>query len=134
MADSNKTIRFKLDVVTDGKDKIKELGISAKDLGEAIALASKSAMEAKDNFTRMGAAALIGNNISAMFNSLNAVLSELTQAYQIQEQAETQLATAMRNTMDATDAQIQSIKDLCSAQQELGVIGVGVLSHPHVTN
>lgn len=29
----------------------------------------------------------------------------------------------MRNTMDAREADIQSIKDLCSAQQELGVIG-----------
>ncbi|MCH5319881.1 MAG: hypothetical protein J1E38_09275 [Paramuribaculum sp.] len=30
---------------------------------------------------------------------------------------------AMRNSMGTTDGQIQSIKDLCSAQQELGVIG-----------
>ena len=29
----------------------------------------------------------------------------------------------MRNTMGAREADIQSIKDLCAAQQELGVIG-----------
>lgn len=29
----------------------------------------------------------------------------------------------MRNNMDATDAEIQSIKDLCAKQQKLGVIG-----------
>lgn len=29
----------------------------------------------------------------------------------------------MRNTMDAREEDIQSIKDLCSAQQELGIIG-----------
>ncbi|MBD5163399.1 MAG: hypothetical protein HDT09_01700, partial [Bacteroidales bacterium] len=36
---------------------------------------------------------------------------------------ETQLAVAMRNTMGARGDEIQSIKDLCTAQQELGVIG-----------
>ena len=40
-----------------------------------------------------------------------------------QIEAETQLANNMRNTMSATDAEIKSIKKLCSAQQELGVIG-----------
>lgn len=43
MADSNKEIRFKLSVETDGEGKIKALGIDAKDLGEAIKFASKSA-------------------------------------------------------------------------------------------
>lgn len=33
----------------------------------------------------------------------------------------------MRNNMDATDGQIQSIKDLCSFQQQLGVISDEVL-------
>ena len=32
----------------------------------------------------------------------------------------------MRNTMNASDAEVQSIKDLCSAQQELGVVGADV--------
>jgi hypothetical protein len=40
-----------------------------------------------------------------------------------QVEAETQLANNMRNTMSARDADIQSIKDLCSEQQKLGVIG-----------
>ena len=123
MAVSNNTIRFKLDIVTDGSGKIKELGIDAKDLADAINFASNSAKEAKSNFEKMGTAALMGNAINTMFQGLNSAISELTQAYQVQEQAEAQLATAMRNTMDATDAQIQSVKDLCSAQQELGVIG-----------
>ena len=33
------------------------------------------------------------------------------------------MAVNMRNTMGAREADIQSIKDLCAAQQELGVIG-----------
>lgn len=37
--------------------------------------------------------------------------------------AEAKLATVMHNTMDASEEDIQSIKKLCAAQQELGVIG-----------
>lgn len=123
MADSSKTIRFHLKIVIDGTGKIKELGILSKDLEEAISYASQAAEKSQTKFSQMGTAALMGNAINTMFKGLNSVLSELTQAYQIQEQAETQFATAMRNTRNATDAQIQSIKDLCSAQQELRVIG-----------
>lgn len=50
-------------------------------------------------------------------------MQDLTSAYQVQLVAETQLDTIMRQRMGATDAMVQSVKDLCSAQQELGVVG-----------
>lgn len=40
-----------------------------------------------------------------------------------QQVAETQLAVTMRNSMAATDSQVQAIKELCSAQQQIGVVG-----------
>lgn len=45
------------------------------------------------------------------------------EAYDTQTEAEAKLAQVMRNTMDASDDEIRSIKDLTAAQQELGVIG-----------
>lgn len=45
------------------------------------------------------------------------------EAYQIQIEGETKLATVMRQRMGASSKEIQQIKDLCSAQQALGVIG-----------
>lgn len=44
-------------------------------------------------------------------------------AWNIQTQAEVKLATVMRQRVKATDAEIDSIKRLASAQQALGVIG-----------
>lgn len=64
--------------------------------------------------------------VDALQNSiaqLQGVLCDLTQAYQVQLVAETQLDTIMRQRMGSTDAEIQSVKQLCAAQQELGVIG-----------
>lgn len=45
------------------------------------------------------------------------------EAYQIQIEGETKLATVMRQRMGASAKEIQQIKDLCSSQQALGVIG-----------
>lgn len=61
--------------------------------------------------------------IGASVSKLDGVVQGLTQAYYIQQEAETKLQTVMAQRMGATEAEIQSIKDLCSAQQELGVIG-----------
>ena len=44
-------------------------------------------------------------------------------AWDVQMQAEVKLATVMRRRVKATDAEIDSIKRLASAQQALGVIG-----------
>ncbi len=64
------------------------------------------------------------------FQALGSVVSQLqtafrglTDAYAEQVRVEEQLATSMSNTMNATQEDIQAIKDLCSAQQQLGVVG-----------
>lgn len=48
---------------------------------------------------------------------------ETLEASKAQTEAETKLETIMKQRMQSTDAQIQKIKDLTSAQQKLGVIG-----------
>lgn len=56
-------------------------------------------------------------------SDLGGVVRTLSGAYASQSVAEQKLATNMRNTMSATDADVAAIKRLCSAQQQLGVIG-----------
>ena len=48
---------------------------------------------------------------------------ECVDAYEVQEAAELKLETVMKQRMGATDDVIQSIKDLASEQQKLGVVG-----------
>lgn len=55
--------------------------------------------------------------------ALQSALKGLTDTYAVQVQAETQLETVMRQRMGASDEDVQAIKNLASAQQELGVIG-----------
>lgn len=61
--------------------------------------------------------------IGSAMSQLNGTVQSLAAAYAVQEEAETKIQTVMRQRMSATDEQIQSIKDLCSAQQEIGIIG-----------
>lgn len=58
--------------------------------------------------------------------SLHAIASaakDAATAFDKQVEGETKLATVMRNTMGASNEQIQSILDLTAAQQELGIVG-----------
>ena len=57
------------------------------------------------------------------FKKVCAVMDELTATYNIQAEQEIKLATVMKQRMNATEADIQAIKDLASAQQELGIYG-----------
>ncbi len=69
-------------------------------------------------------------NIKAAFDmaigSVRTLMSsckDLMSAYQTQIESEARLGATMRNTTGATDEQIQSIKDLASEIQQLGVVG-----------
>lgn len=88
---------------------------------------TKGLSGAADNMR--GKLANISNLISSfnqgfqIIDRISSKMREFTDANQAQQEAEAKLAQVMRNTMGATDGQVQSIKDLAAAQQQLGVIG-----------
>lgn len=49
--------------------------------------------------------------------------NQITELYQVQIEAEARLGATMRNSTAATKEQIQSVKDLASSLQEVGVVG-----------
>ena len=114
------SITFKLD--GDGKG-FKELSADADGLKRVI---SSAVSEAQALNTEAINFAAIASSLDAMqrgFQELLNGMQDLADAYAVQEVAETKLAVIMQQRMGATQAEIQSIKDLTSAQQELGVIG-----------
>lgn len=64
-------------------------------------------------------------NLKGIIGSLGIgkFIKESNDAYNVQMQNELKLTAHMKARMNATDDQIQAIKDLTSAQQKLGVIG-----------
>lgn len=65
--------------------------------------------------------ATLGVTISGI--ALLSFAKSAKEAFEVQAEGETKLATVMRQRMGASAKEIQQIKDLCSAQQALGVIG-----------
>lgn len=107
----------------DDKGTFKKVTVDAEELGRAVRSVQDESEKAKRAVLTWSEASQAIGVLQDTIGELQGVVSDLTRAYQVQLVAETQLQTIMRQRMGATDAEIQSVKDLCSAQQELGVIG-----------
>jgi hypothetical protein len=104
-------------------DNLKEVAVDAESLGKAIDEVTGKSDSLNTSIVRLGSVSQIAEAAASAFGQLTDLFKGLTDAAATQSIAETRLGQAMSNTMGATDAEVQSIKDLCSAQQRLGVIG-----------
>lgn len=116
------TLSLTFDVKDEGNG-LKKIVTDANALRNSIKRTIPDAHKLGEKMMGYASAAVVLRSISDAMRQLNSVVQDLTAAYSAQVQVETQLATVMRERMNATDKDIQSIKDLCAAQQELGVIG-----------
>lgn len=120
MAGNTISITFKLE----GDDKgFKELTKDAEGLKKAMSGALSEAAQLKGSVINFAALATGIDAAQRSFGQLQGAMQGLADAYAVQETAERKLETVMRQRMGATDEEIKSIKDLASAQQEIGVIG-----------
>lgn len=117
MADRTISIAYKVEGNDGG---FKKLVANAKDMENAI---GGIAERIKSNMVNVNQIAMGFANLGNVINDVSAICSDLSKAYAVQEEAETKLETVMRQRMAATDEAIQGIKDYCSEQQKLGVIG-----------
>lgn len=116
-----KEVSFLIKIHSDGG--AKRVTADAEEMGRAIREVQDEAEKAKRDVLTWAQAAQAVDVLQNSISELQGILTDLTEAYQVQLVAETQLDTIMRQRMGSTDAEIQSVKQLCAAQQELGVIG-----------
>lgn len=117
MADRTISIAYKVEGNDGG---FRKLVANAKDMENAI---GGIAERIKSNMVNINQIAMGFANLGNVINDVSAICSDLSKAYAVQEEAETKLETVMRQRMASTDEAIQGIKDYCSEQQKLGVIG-----------
>lgn len=118
-----KDIRYYLKFDSNGRKVMRDLGVSTEELDRALEGLNRKGKESTGTLLNMASATVVIDGVTSAMSSLHAAMANLSAAYRVQQEAETKLETVMRQRMAATDAQIQSIKDLASAQQELGIIG-----------
>ena len=108
------------------------MGNAGKDAEDA----SRKIKELSEQVSTLAKQSSTGNtavmSLAAGFKSLKGIVATLgigkfikdsNDAYVVQMQNELKLTAHMKQRMNATDDEIQSIKELASAQQQLGVIG-----------
>ena len=122
---SDTTVRLQIKV--SGEDGFKKVEVSADDLRGAIEQVRNEAEKVNSSLINSNQIAQAFEQVSSAVQGLQSVMHDLTDAYSVQAAAEARLEQMMRNTMDATEDEIQSIKDLASAQQQLGVVGDEIL-------
>ena len=107
----------------DDKGTFKKVTVDAEGLGRAVRSVQDESEKAKRTIISWSEVSQAFDVLQNAISELQGFMTDLTSAYQVQLVAETQLQTIMRQRMGVNDEMIQSVKDLCSAQQELGVIG-----------
>ena len=115
----------KLQIKIDGN--FKEVEIAADDLADAVKNIKEKAKDLESGLINSNQMVQAFEQVTSAVQGLQSVMHDLTDAYAVQSAAEARLEQMMRNTMGATDDEIQSIKDLAAEQQKLGVVGDEVI-------
>ena len=115
------TVTFQIKI--EGSGEIKNVTVNAQELGKAFDAVQAEVKGLKSELVSLSSAIQVMDGFSSAIGQIQNIFSGLSAAYTAQESAETRLAQAMRNTMNASDEQIQSIKNLAAAQQQLGIVG-----------
>ena len=100
-----------------------ELIVDADKFKNLLAQTVVESKKLEDKMVSFGSVSIGLDALSSAFQQLQGFTKDFTSAYDTQMEAERQLEQVMMNTMGARTEDIQSIKDFCSAQQEIGIVG-----------
>ena len=114
-------IQLRIEIEDNGS--IKKIKVNYDDLEKAIKRVKTTTDKLNDSMVNLASTTQALQNISSLIGKLADSFYDLTSAYEVQQAAETRLSQVMRNTMGASEAEVESIKALCSEQQKLGIIG-----------
>jgi len=118
-----KDVKFNIRLTIDGKEQIVTASTNVKKFAEELEIARTQSTKLRDDLLKITQVGASFQNVITGIQQLTGIMRPYAAANAAQIEAETKLANNMRNTMGARDEDIQSIKDLCAAQQRLGVIG-----------
>lgn len=99
---------------------------STEGLQEAMKKALEESTKLKPSLVNAAATASLFQTLKSAVGSLQGVFSSYTQAFEAAAVANTKLKTIMEQRMNATAEDMKGVKDVISAQKELGVVSGSV--------
>ena len=115
------TVSFFIKISDNGT--FKKVEVDADSLRDAVKEVKLEADRLSGSIVNWSQASQSLSLLQQSFMELQGTVQGLSAAYAAQEVSERKLANNMRNTMNATEADVEAIKRLCAAEQELGVVG-----------
>lgn len=120
---SDQTVKVKIKIESAGGNIPENIRKALEGVNAEVTAVTQNTKKMSEVFFHMNQVVEGIGNIANAFSSINKTVSEYTSAFMAQSEAETKPAQVMRNTIDARDEEIASIKELASAQQALGITG-----------
>ena len=102
-------VTFKIKI--EGSSEVKNVTVDAVELSKAFTAVQTEVKNLNSQMVSLASTINVLESVSIMIGDMRKALTSLSDAYSQQEVAEARLAQAMRNTMGASDEEIQSIKD-----------------------
>ena len=99
---------------------------STEGLKEAMQKAISEATKLKPSLINAAASASLFQSLKSAVGSLQGIFAGYTQSYEAAAVANTKLTTVMQERMNATAEDVKGVKDVISAQKELGVVSGSV--------
>ena len=115
-------VKFSVKILMDGQEKFVQATTNSKDLGAAIDKVSANSMKLNDQLLNTNQRVAAFQNLYDGARQLVGVTQELTDKYAQAEVANAKLVTIMRQRMGAQAEDVASVKNVISAQKELGII------------
>jgi hypothetical protein len=119
MAGSTISLAFK---ITGDANSFKDLIKDAEGLKKAMSAAVEESQQLNNSAINFAAVATGIDALSEGLSKLRDAMADLTAGYNYAVEAETKLTTVMRQRMNATQEEIDKIKELALAEREKGVI------------
>ena len=118
-----KKITFDIELNVNGQNMVVRASQDVRELQKAVSTVKDGTRRAVDEFVAWGGVVTTIQGVTNGIQQLGGALLELANDYNAQEEAELKLQTVMRQRMKASDDDVDAIKRLASAQQEIGVVG-----------
>lgn len=99
---------------------------STEGLKEAMQKAISEATKLKPSLINAAASASLFQSLKSAVGSLQGIFASYTQSYEAAAVANTKLTTVMQERMNSTAEDVKGVKDVISAQKELGVVSGSV--------
>ncbi len=118
-----KEIKFNVKLLVDGKEQLVTATTSVAELRKNIEAAKPAADQFREKLITLNQSVETLKNLSGAMNTLRDTMAGLTATYNAVQTSNTMLTTVMKQRINATDEDIKKVKEVISAQTELGVLG-----------